>query len=172
MLQMRLARIDELDSIDSLYKSCIEALNEAGIPQWSKVYPNRQTYSSNIEEDAMFIFQDQDQVVGGVVLNEHQDKEWSTANWTMTDGKQLVIHAFVIKPGEQGKGYGKKALKLCEDHAANNHYKAIRLDAFSENPIALKLYEKNGYQKVGEVEFAYKPIGHQGYWCYEKVLEK
>jgi ribosomal protein S18 acetylase RimI-like enzyme len=43
--------------------------------------------------------------------------------------------------------------------------KAVRLDAFSLNPFALRLYERLGYEKTGEVTFR-KGL----FYLYEKDL--
>ena len=42
-------------------------------------------------------------------------------------------------------------MQLIEDILRTRGIETIRLDAFSLNPIALKMYEKLGYQRVGEV---------------------
>jgi len=40
-----------------------------------------------------------------------------------------------------------------EEQIKNMGYLSIRLDVFSENPYALKLYEKNGYEKRGHADW-------------------
>lgn len=40
-----------------------------------------------------------------------------------------------------------------ESMAMKNGIKAIRLDAFTENPIALRLYEKLGYNIAGYADW-------------------
>jgi ribosomal protein S18 acetylase RimI-like enzyme len=44
-------------------------------------------------------------------------------------------------------------MKYAEDTLRSEGIEAVRLDAFSQNPAALRLYEKRGYEKVGEVTF-------------------
>ena len=56
----------------------------------------------------------------------------------------------------------------CELLAGRQGYDVIRLDAFSENPDALRFYERRGYKFRGRVRFVCKPEGHQEYICYEK----
>jgi ribosomal protein S18 acetylase RimI-like enzyme len=40
-----------------------------------------------------------------------------------------------------------------EDYLKSKNINSIRLDAFSKNLIALRLYNKLGFKKVGEVNF-------------------
>jgi ribosomal protein S18 acetylase RimI-like enzyme len=66
----------------------------------------------------------------------------------------------------QGGGIARKLLKYADDFAVKNGYGTIRLDAFTQNERALRLYEKNGYEKVGSVLF------RKGeFYCYEKKMK-
>lgn len=170
MLMLK-ARVEDLPQIEKLYTGCIEALNQKAIYQWDNKYPNSEMYKVCIEDEELFLFIVNNMLVGSVVLDEFQSDEWSTLVWEHNEGSQLVIHALAIDPTSQGKGYGQKALELCEEYAINLNYHAMRLDAFSENPAALKLYKKNGYRKVGTIVFDSKPVNHQEYYCYEKKLK-
>lgn len=170
MLKMMTATTKDLNRIDGLYNSCIEKLNKKGIFQWDERYPNIETYKSSINTNSHYIFMDDEVLVASVILNEIQAEEWNIVSWNYKDEKTLVIHALAINPFCQGKGYGQQVLELCQRYAINNHYKVIRLDAFSENPVALNLYKKNEFKKAGEVTFDYKPEGHQLYFCYDKLL--
>ena len=58
-------------------------------------------------------------------------------------------------------------LKFAEQYAEINKYTSIRLDAFSKNNRSLNLYEKNKYEKVGEVKFR-KGL----FYCYEKYISR
>lgn len=165
------AKIEDLPQIEKLYADCIKALNQNEIYQWDDKYPNREMYKVCIEDEELFLFIVNGKIVGSVVLDEFQSDEWSALDWEYNEGSQLVIHALAIDPASQGKGYGQKVLELCEEYAINLNYHVMRLDAFSENQVALKLYEKNGYRKVGIIVFDSKPVNHQDYYCYEKKLK-
>ena len=99
-------------------------------------------------------------------------KKWISVKDALpaSDGKVLVVHALAINPNHQGRGYGHRILQECETYAKMKEYDVIRLDAFSENPIAMRFYEKKDYKRVGEVIFGYKPSGHQRYICYDKCI--
>ena len=165
------AKPEDLPGIEKLYNDCTYVMNQNKIFQWDDKYPNSEMFKSCIEDEGQFVFVVNDKIIGSVVLDEFQSEEWSALEWKYNDGEQLVIHALAIDPASQGKGYGQKALDLCEKYAISLSYDAMRLDAFSENPAALKLYEKNGYRKVGTVVFDSKPENHLNYYCYEKKLK-
>lgn len=170
MLEIRHGRSDDIDIVEAMVRKCANDLKKKGIYQWNECYPTRETFTDNMKNNNFFVFQKDGKIIGTVVLNESQDKEWERAQWKFCEEPILVIHAFALSPDFQGKGYGKEAYELIESYGRTQGYKSIRLDAFSENSIALYLYEKYGFKRSGEVVFLYKPEGHQVYYCYEKEL--
>ena len=167
---LRLAQSSDLPVVEALYQRTILDLNSRGLFQWNEVYPNRDTYERAIANQTMYIYQENDQLLGAVILDENQAKEWETVDWQLTRGRILVIHALVVDPAMQGKGLGRSLLELCEQHALEHGYSRIRLDAFRENSPVLKFYERAGYTRAGEVFFPFKPEGCEWYVCYEKEL--
>lgn len=165
------AQQKDLDKINTLYMNCINDLNRKKIFQWDEKYPNKQTFETSISNQQLFIFEEDKMLIGAVILNEIQAEEWQAMPWK-SNGSILAIHALAINCMVQSRGYGQKVLDECEIYGIQNGYNVMRLDAFSENIAAINLYEKNLYQRVGEVVFNYKPKGHQRYYCYEKLLIK
>ncbi len=47
------------------------------------------------------------------------------------------------------KGIGKQVLKHIEEQAAELSYTSVRLDVYTQNPYALKLYLHSGYEERG-----------------------
>lgn len=67
-------------------------------------------------------------------------------------GEYMVCHALAIEPTLQGLGLGKQVVEFCKVYAKEHGYKAIRLDAVPDNAPAKRLYEKCGFQYVGDVD--------------------
>lgn len=99
---------------------------------------------------------------------EEQPLEYKEINWHTEDKKVLVIHRLAVNYKYQNQGLGRQLLDLVESIAVENRYNSIRLDAYSGNPIALKIYEDRGYQKVGQLFFPFREIP---FYCYEKKLD-
>jgi len=169
-MDIYLADSHDLERIDHLYRACIQYLNTQEIYQWDDQYPNIETYITYIDKRQLYLFEEDESLIGAVIINEVQADEWQMMDWKSRVAKSRMIHALTINPDFQGKGYGQQVLKACETLCMDQGFSAIRLDAFSENPAAINLYEKNGYKKVGTVHFDYKPEGHQAYHCYEKLM--
>ena len=75
-------------------------------------------------------------------------------------GWWLVVH-----PDFQNRGIAVATMKELEKQIKDMKINTIRLDAYSQNPYALKLYEKLGYVKTGEARWR-KGL----FYLYEKKI--
>lgn len=171
MLEIIKATKDMIDALDILYQSCTLHMRGAGIYQWDESYPNRETLLHGIVRQDLFCATEDGVVIGAVILNTKQATEYAGILWTTRIEKFLVIHTFAVHPEFQGKGYGKRMLLFSEEYAKNNEFCGIRLDTFSQNPIAISMYERNQYTCTGAVFFSHKPSPYNWYLCYEKLFD-
>jgi ribosomal protein S18 acetylase RimI-like enzyme len=88
-------------------------------------------------------------IIGAIVLNDRQDEQYLRGDWRHNE-PAAVVHRLCIDPACQQKGYGMQAMQLAEAALKEQGYRSVRLDAFSQNPYALRLYERLGYRRAGE----------------------
>ncbi len=125
-------------------------MRSAGIDQWDEIYPTEETIRNDVASRGMYIAMDEaGVVVGVVVLNEIQDLEYSSVPWKLEGTRIGVIHRLMIEPRFQGCGWARETMRFIEKHASALGYDVLRLDAFTHNPRALRLYEALGYQDAG-----------------------
>ncbi len=159
------ARLSELDAILELYQLAIADMRRKGIDQWDDIYPSREIIENDILRGEMLLLRIDHEIAAVVVWNDHQENEYPDAKWECDGPKIAVIHRLCVKPAYQGRGLAKKLMERIETHLVDRHYNAIRLDAFSENPNAVALYQKLGYREAGEITF------RKGrFLLFEKVL--
>jgi ribosomal protein S18 acetylase RimI-like enzyme len=161
---------EDLDSIDDLFEDCKKDLLNKEIFQWDDQYPNKEYLEWVVNEEEMYVLRVDGKVMGAMVINEWQLPEWQEVKWSEPGSKVLILHSFCVQPSAQGSGYGRRMLDFVENFAKEKGYGGIRLDAFSGNPGALKFYETRGYIKKGEIFISTKPLGHETYYCYEKLF--
>ncbi len=99
----------------------------------------------------MYLGEIDDQIASVFVLNQDCDEEYKNGNWQYTGCSYYVVHRLCVNPVFQGKGVGSGTMLMIEKLLREKGIETIRLDAFSLNPAALRMYEKLGYKKVGEV---------------------
>ncbi len=142
----------ELDSVMALVSEAIRNMEENGIHQWDEVYPDRTVFEMDIESEELYCLKLDGVIIGIMTLNDEQSIEYNSVQWS-DNGNPFVIHRLCIIPGFQGKGLAKTLVRFAEKFARENHYSSIRLDAFTGNPIALRLYNSLQYQQKGIVKF-------------------
>ena len=59
--------------------------------------------------------------------------------------RTLFIYDISIDPGEQGRGYGRAAMRLAEEEAERRGIGRIELNVFGGNDVARGLYRSLGY---------------------------
>lgn len=124
-------------------------------PKWEyKIYPSEESVRKMTQVGQQFICWENDTIVGAFVLNDDPQGKYENAKWgrLLAQGEYMVCHTLATDPMAQGKGIGKFMVEYCIDYAKKHGYKAIRLDVVPENIPARKLYEKCGFQYVGDVD--------------------
>lgn len=168
-LTYRQAVPSDLESIVAVFQSAVAAMENSRIFQWDEFYPNREDFMEDIAKGQMYIgMGDETENAGHAgsrtqagknvipvvfVLNQETDEQYVKGNWKYNTDNFLVIHRLCVNPQFQNQGIGTAAMKYIEGMAVNRGCTAIRLDVYSRNPYALKLYHGCGYTIAGEVHF-------------------
>jgi len=164
MATIRLARLEELETVYSLVQEAIRHMDEQGIPQWDDIYPSKAILNADIEKQQMHLIEVAGRVAGLIVINENQSPEYADVAWKYS-GRVLVVHRLTIHPDYQRHKLASYLMDFAEEMAADKNYGCIRLDAFTRNPAAFTFYENRGYRKAGIVRFR-----KGDFFVYEKKI--
>lgn len=150
-MEIRKARLSDLDKIIEIYKNVIITMEKNNIHQWDEIYPSSSILKEDILNDEMYVGVIDNIIVSVVVLNSKFDEQYINGRWQHNNKNFSIVHRLCVNPLYQNKKIGNKTMLMIEELLRDVGIESIRLDAFSENPYALKMYEKLGYKKVGEV---------------------
>lgn len=64
------------------------------------------------------------------------------------------LYQITIDEAHRGRGYGNAVLEMLEEKLARENARELRLNVFLWNDIAIRLYEKRGYELVAAFETA------------------
>lgn len=147
----RPADLQDYEEVCSLFQKAIGFMRAQNIDQWDEIYPDAGRLLADIQNRQMYLVTEDGAILSAVVLNEVQDKEYEGGNWLHAGGKFAVVHRLCVHPGYQNKKVGRRTMLFAEDFLAKGGYGAIRLDAFLQNPRAVRLYEGLGYRHAGNI---------------------
>lgn len=141
----RLAKKSDIDDVVKLVKAAIVQMEADGIYQWDDIYPAKEDFINDIEKKSLYLAIDSKKLAAIYVISAESDEAYKNAAWENNDESAYILHRFCVSPNYQNKGIGKEVLAHIETQIYEMGYKSIRLDAFTENPYAQRLYRKSGY---------------------------
>ncbi|WP_430392130.1 GNAT family N-acetyltransferase [Dyella sp. 20L07] len=78
------------------------------------------------------------------------------------------LYSIATRDEARGKGVGSALLEAAEHTAKRRRCKVLRLEVRTDNDVAIRLYERLGYQRIGHYERYYGDGADA--WRYEKAL--
>lgn len=155
----------ELPELMALYRAATKQMDDQGIPQWDEIYPAESILREDITLGQMFISRIEGRIAVAFSMEECRYGDYEEATWRYAEPVFVVLHRLCVHPDFQGLGVSKAAMDFLEQHVLARGIRAIRLDAFPQNPAAIGLYESRGYEKAGEITYR-KGL----FFLYEKNL--
>ena len=152
-IDFKKADTGEVDEIFAMFAQTIADMNANGIPQWDEVYPCRDDLLADAEKRELYAGRIDGRVAAAYVLNRECDGEYENGAWQYPDAVYFVIHRLCVSARFQKQGLGTRTVQHIEQQARAMGAESIRLDAFTLNPHAVRLYEKCGYHNVGFAHF-------------------
>lgn len=152
-MRYRLGTINDLDDICELIKDAIIEMEKYGIYQWDEIYPARSDFEKDINNNDLYVVLDEDRLIAFYVISKECDEQYGNGDWKYDDASAYILHRFCVDPKVQNKGIGKNVLEHIENQIRDMGYKSLRLDVFTKNPFAQRLYRHNGYEVRGQAEW-------------------
>ena len=165
---VRKAYESELNDIMKMYKSCVKGMIRNGIDQWDSSYPNSEIITSDLLAGTYYVAKIKNEIIGGINIDQNQDKTYLSINWKDTSNSFLVVHRLAVKEEFWNKKIGKYLMLFTEKLVKKKGLKSIRLDTYSGNPKAMNFYKRLGYSELGSINL--KPNKNE-YYCFEKIIQ-
>lgn len=152
-LQYRKATLDDLEEIYNLVALAIDTMVQSNILQWDEIYPTKEDFREDIHNNYLYVGLTDGQIAVVYALNQECDKEYENGSWKYPDRPYYVVHRLCVHPDFQHRGIAKQTLLHIESELLQKDIHAIRLDAFTNNPFSLKLYDSLKYSRVGYADW-------------------
>ncbi|WP_456272178.1 GNAT family N-acetyltransferase [Bacillus sp. AK031] len=102
-----------------------------------------EAYEHSIKHQAYFLcLKDADELLGWIMIDKAFDY--------LTGEEIGWINDLYVKPRHRGKGHSKSLIKEAFKEFKKNGYSDVRLNVYSHNKTAMKIYEQMGFQDVSK----------------------
>lgn len=165
---IRLAEEKDLDQIMKIVSASIKRMRESGSDQWDENYPQRDHYYGDIQEHSLYVYEENNNILGVACYSEHNPSEYNVIKWS-SDEKAIILKRLAVSPEYRNKGIGKQFYRHIEHVAQEKGISYLKTDTYSKNPAAQKVFLNAGYSFVGEL---YTPDKPYAFYCYEKKLKE
>lgn len=152
-LVYRQAETADLDGVVSMITQAIIQMINQGIDQWDERYPTKKDFEQDISCGQLTVGTSGGEIAVIYTVNREYEPEYESACWKSPGRPFCILHRLCVNPVFQNQGIARKTMEHIEREAAARGIEAIRLDVFSRNPYALKLYQNCGFERVGKAEW-------------------
>lgn len=152
-IQYRQAELTDLDGITSLAGQAAIRMISQGINQWDELYPIREDFEQDIRCGQLTVGMIGSEIAVIYTINKEYEPEYESAEWKSPNKSFCILHRLCVNPVFQNQGIARQTMEHIERDTAAKGIEAIRLDVFSKNPYALKLYQNRGFERVGKAEW-------------------
>jgi len=164
---------EDFESVIAFYDDVMERTPKiATHARWSKrKHPTLEGIRAYIEEGSMYLYKENDVIIGAMAVTMYQGKDYHAIEWTqhVQDNEVAVIHILAVSPDVQGKGIGSEMIREAIRLGQTNGMKSIRLDALASNTPAHKIYKSLGFEYRGKQHLYAENTGWTDFYFFELV---
>ncbi len=154
MIELRMAKPEEIQSAMEIIRSAKRHLKEQGIDQWQTGYPDDSCIRQDILTGKGYFVADEDRILGYLCVDydgepayDHLNGEWET------DGSYVVVHRMALSDQARGKGISDLVFSFVEEMSRQKGVHSFRVDTDADNQKMRHILLKNGFAFRGTIWF-------------------
>jgi GNAT superfamily N-acetyltransferase len=140
-MNVKPAGVADIAALQALFQEAIDWQAAKGLPTFATF--SASFFAREIEKGAVFVAEEDNQLVGTVSLYETDELIW--------DGDTepaLYIHRLVSRRGAQGRGVGAGLVQWSRQKAAAMNKQWLRVDCWAINTELCRFYDRQGFLRV------------------------
>lgn len=171
---MDIHKVAESDTrrVGEIYHHCALHMNEKGLFNWTEEYPTVKEAVVDQERGVLYGIYEDTILMGVITLDQRPASEYAAVHWEYAMEDSLCIHRIAVDPPFRRKGAASKLLRFAEQYACEQGLRALRIDSFSRNKRAVRLYQRRGFIIRGDIYYLNKDerVRDIPFHCFEKIL--
>ncbi len=147
-MTFRLATEKDLPALETMYKDIADNLTKNNIKiYWSKFYPYEEIEEIDIKNKTFYVLEENGKIVGGINLSTTHEKA-NQISWKHQTENTIYISKLGVNIKNLKQGVGSKLINHAKQIAKKQDAEVLRLFVVNINTPAIKLYEKNGFERT------------------------
>lgn len=148
-MNLRLAAMDDLPQLRTVYKEIIEAMDNSNIRIWDEIYPC-EFFCGDIENGRLYLLSENNEIASAFALCDSHVGEQHIA-WENNHAKAIYIDRFGVNVNYLRKGIGGQVLNRATALAKEKGAEYLRLFVVDINKPAINLYIKSGFHQAAGI---------------------
>ncbi|MDD2575653.1 MAG: GNAT family protein [Acholeplasmataceae bacterium] len=145
---IRLGNLNDLDNIMKVITQAQKRMKDASMTQWQNNYPNLEILTQDIKEKALFVYEDNEQIVGTMSVFSYDSVYDSIKGDWLNNNPYKVIHRIAISDSHINQHLTEEMINFIFSYFLIND---IRIDTHPLNKPMLKSLERQGFLYCGIV---------------------
>ncbi len=153
----------EIEAAHAILVAAGRALAAAGFPNWDPPYPLAKMRAEAVSRQ-IWLVEDRGRAVGTYTITTRPPHRYPATRFAR-GVRALYLNRLAVVPARWGGGVGASLMRRVEAHAHELGARAVRFDAFRDNPPLRAFYRRLGYRERGPFRVGTIPVV-----CFEKEL--
>lgn len=165
-MNFRLAKLQDLPQLKTVYRDIIKDMNNHQIQIWDDIYPC-EFFEQDIISKRLYLLLNNDDIVSAFAVCNANAGEQSLI-WKNNNAKALYLDRLGVNVNYTRKGIGSFMLTKAQEAARALDADYLRLFVVDINEPAIQLYTKNGfsradgiYNEIIEKDFILQEYGYE-----------
>ncbi|MFU8786257.1 MAG: GNAT family N-acetyltransferase [Candidatus Izemoplasmataceae bacterium] len=159
---IRKAKVEDLDILDTLSVKVILDMQNHQINQWQLNYPRKEHLQKDIEQDALFVYVQNEKIIGVMALYQENDPPYKTVNWLKQHS--MVVHRIFVDPDYHQIGVASKLLYYAIKYCKEYHYESLKIDTHPANYRMRNFLKKHQFHELDYIKVMHRI-------AFERVIE-
>ena len=161
----RKATTEDIDAVAQIMAAASGRLGAAGVDQWQRGYPNRESVERDVEQGVGMVLCEGGTILtyGAVIFTGEPAYDDLTGGEWLRKGDYACVHRLCVNEIFVGMGFSKRFMEAAEAMAAER-VASMRIDTHPQNMIMQGLVKSLGYSYCGDVVIESRRL------AYEKLL--
>ena len=154
MIELRLAKSEEIQSAMDIINAAKIHLKEQGIDQWQTGYPDYDCIEKDIILQKGYFVVENENILGYLCVDYEGEPAYHDMQGTWnTSESYVVVHRMAFTDKARGKGISDIVFRLVEKMSREKGITSFRVDTDSDNKKMQHILKKNGFSYCGTIWF-------------------